>query len=180
MNWPVNPLRGKTTDWRAVCGKSACTVRRGEGPNSIGPSYPYLPCRGNIIEERPGRTPLEDDESKRHRPPVHAAPASPADIGRSLWFLVSLLPACTGECSRSPTVSCWSRSSRPSGPGPADDPSNRTALDSLQDIPSMYIVTGAAGFVGSNLIRALNEREVRNILAVDDLTQGDKFRNLRD
>src|SRR5271157_2001866 len=46
MNWPVNPLRGKTTDWRAVCGKSACTVRRGEGPNSIGPSYPYLPCRG--------------------------------------------------------------------------------------------------------------------------------------
>ena len=25
-----------------MCGKSACTVRRGEGPNSIGPSYPYL------------------------------------------------------------------------------------------------------------------------------------------
>src|SRR5271157_889785 len=46
MNWPVNPLRGKTTDWRAVCGKSACTVRRGEGPNSIGPSYPYLPVNG--------------------------------------------------------------------------------------------------------------------------------------
>src|SRR5271157_4987395 len=55
MNWPVNPLRGKTTDWRAVCGKSACTVRRGEGPNSIGPSYPYQ-CvsflRGNgVINE---------------------------------------------------------------------------------------------------------------------------------
>ena len=44
----------------------------------------------------------------------------------------------------------------------------------------MYIVTGAAGFVGSNLIRALNERGVRDILAVDNLTQGDKFRNLRD
>ena len=45
----VNPLRGKTTDWRAVCGKSACTVRRGEGPNSIGSSYPYQlskPCPG--------------------------------------------------------------------------------------------------------------------------------------
>src|SRR4051812_47433641 len=41
MRWPVNPLRGKTTDWRAVCGRSACTVRRGEGPNSIKPSYPY-------------------------------------------------------------------------------------------------------------------------------------------
>jgi ADP-L-glycero-D-manno-heptose 6-epimerase len=44
----------------------------------------------------------------------------------------------------------------------------------------MHIVTGAAGFVGSNLVRALNERGIREILAVDDLTQGDKFRNLRD
>ncbi len=44
----------------------------------------------------------------------------------------------------------------------------------------MHIVTGAAGFVGSNLVRALNERGVREILAVDDLTHGDKFRNLRD
>ena len=43
MRWPVNPLRGKTTDWRAVCGKSARTVRRGEGLNSISSSYPY-PC----------------------------------------------------------------------------------------------------------------------------------------
>jgi ADP-L-glycero-D-manno-heptose 6-epimerase len=44
----------------------------------------------------------------------------------------------------------------------------------------MHIVTGAAGFVGSNLVRVLNERGVRQILAVDDLSQGDKFRNLRD
>jgi ADP-L-glycero-D-manno-heptose 6-epimerase len=44
----------------------------------------------------------------------------------------------------------------------------------------MHIVTGAAGFVGSNLVRALNERGFREILAVDDLTSGDKFRNLRD
>jgi ADP-L-glycero-D-manno-heptose 6-epimerase len=44
----------------------------------------------------------------------------------------------------------------------------------------MYIVTGAGGFVGSNLVRALNDRGIRDILAVDDLTQGDKFRNLRD
>lgn len=44
----------------------------------------------------------------------------------------------------------------------------------------MHIVTGAAGFIGSNLVRALNRRGVREILAVDDLTDGDKFRNLRD
>jgi nucleoside-diphosphate-sugar epimerase len=43
----------------------------------------------------------------------------------------------------------------------------------------MQIVTGAAGFVGSNIVRALNERGVDEILAVDDLTWGDKFRNLR-
>jgi ADP-L-glycero-D-manno-heptose 6-epimerase len=44
----------------------------------------------------------------------------------------------------------------------------------------MHIVTGAAGFVGSNLVRALNQRGVRDVIAVDDLTQGDKFLNLRD
>lgn len=37
----VNPRGGKTTDRRAVCGRSARTVRRGEGSNSIDPSYPY-------------------------------------------------------------------------------------------------------------------------------------------
>src|SRR5438477_2182383 len=42
MRRSVNPLRGKTTDRRAVCGKSARTVRREGGPNSIGPPYPYL------------------------------------------------------------------------------------------------------------------------------------------
>jgi ADP-L-glycero-D-manno-heptose 6-epimerase len=44
----------------------------------------------------------------------------------------------------------------------------------------MHIVTGAAGFIGSNLVRGLNARGIRDILAVDDLEQGEKFLNLRD
>lgn len=44
----------------------------------------------------------------------------------------------------------------------------------------VYVVTGAAGFIGANLVRGLNEQGITDILAVDDLTQGDKFRNLVD
>ncbi|MBF0214997.1 MAG: ADP-glyceromanno-heptose 6-epimerase [Magnetococcales bacterium] len=44
----------------------------------------------------------------------------------------------------------------------------------------MYIVTGGAGFIGANLVAALNRRGDSNILVVDDLKQGDKFLNLRD
>lgn len=42
----------------------------------------------------------------------------------------------------------------------------------------MIIVTGAAGFIGSNIVRGLNRKGITNILAVDDLTDGDKFVNL--
>jgi|UniRef100_UPI004047A9A7 ADP-L-glycero-D-manno-heptose 6-epimerase len=42
----------------------------------------------------------------------------------------------------------------------------------------MIVVTGAAGFIGSNIVRGLNARGVTDILAVDDLTDGDKFVNL--
>ena len=42
----------------------------------------------------------------------------------------------------------------------------------------MIVVTGAAGFIGSNIVRGLNRRGHTNILAVDDLTDGDKFVNL--
>jgi ADP-L-glycero-D-manno-heptose 6-epimerase len=41
-----------------------------------------------------------------------------------------------------------------------------------------YVVTGAAGFIGSNLVRALNERGASNIIAVDNLTHAEKFANL--
>jgi ADP-L-glycero-D-manno-heptose 6-epimerase len=43
-----------------------------------------------------------------------------------------------------------------------------------------YIVTGAAGFIGSNIVKALNERGETNIIAVDNLTKADKFKNLTD
>jgi ADP-L-glycero-D-manno-heptose 6-epimerase len=42
----------------------------------------------------------------------------------------------------------------------------------------MIIVTGAAGFIGSNLIKGLNAAGYDNILAVDELTDGHKFQNL--
>jgi ADP-L-glycero-D-manno-heptose 6-epimerase len=42
------------------------------------------------------------------------------------------------------------------------------------------VVTGAAGFIGSNIVKGLNERGIDDIVAVDDLTDGDKFRNLAD
>jgi len=45
----------------------------------------------------------------------------------------------------------------------------------------MYtVVTGAAGFIGANLVKALNERGVTRIIAVDNLTKADKFKNLID
>ena len=42
------------------------------------------------------------------------------------------------------------------------------------------VVTGAAGFVGANLVRALNERAFTDIVAVDNLTRADKCVNLAD
>ncbi len=45
----------------------------------------------------------------------------------------------------------------------------------------MYtVVTGAAGFIGANLVKALNARGETRILAVDNLAHADKFRNLVD
>ena len=41
-----------------------------------------------------------------------------------------------------------------------------------------YIVTGAAGFIGSRLVEGLNRRGISEIIAVDNLAHADKFRNL--
>ncbi|XLM19745.1 ADP-glyceromanno-heptose 6-epimerase, partial [Chromobacterium piscinae] len=42
------------------------------------------------------------------------------------------------------------------------------------------VVTGAAGFIGSNLVKGLNQRGITDIIAVDNLSNGDKFHNLVD
>lgn len=42
----------------------------------------------------------------------------------------------------------------------------------------IYLVTGGAGFIGSNLIGELNKRGTTDIIVVDDFYQGDKFHNL--
>jgi ADP-L-glycero-D-manno-heptose 6-epimerase len=42
----------------------------------------------------------------------------------------------------------------------------------------LHVVTGAAGFIGSRLVAALNRAGVSRVLAVDDLQDGAKSRNL--
>ena len=44
----------------------------------------------------------------------------------------------------------------------------------------MYIVTGGAGFIGSNLVRRLTEESGGDVVVVDDLSDGRKFVNLAD
>lgn len=43
---------------------------------------------------------------------------------------------------------------------------------------SRFVVTGGAGFIGSNIVAALNERGDERILIVDELGQDEKWKNL--
>ena len=43
----------------------------------------------------------------------------------------------------------------------------------------MIIVTGGAGFIGSNIVKGLNERGRDDILVVDNLTNMVKFKNIQ-
>jgi len=43
-----------------------------------------------------------------------------------------------------------------------------------------YVVTGAAGFIGSNIVKALNERGVTDVVTVDEEKRGPKPANLAD
>ena len=40
------------------------------------------------------------------------------------------------------------------------------------------VVTGAAGMIGSNLIHGLNKIGIDDVIAVDDMTDGPKYKNL--
>jgi len=40
------------------------------------------------------------------------------------------------------------------------------------------VVTGGAGFIGSNVVRALNKRGMRNVIIVDNLGTSEKWKNL--
>lgn len=44
----------------------------------------------------------------------------------------------------------------------------------------MIIVTGGAGFIGSNIVKGLNKKGRTDIIVVDDLTDGTKFKNIAD
>lgn len=44
----------------------------------------------------------------------------------------------------------------------------------------MLIVTGGAGFIGSNIVKELNSQGRKDIIVVDDLTEGEKFLNISD
>lgn len=44
----------------------------------------------------------------------------------------------------------------------------------------MIIVTGGAGFIGSSIVKGLNQRGYNDILVVDDLSDGHKYQNIVD
>ena len=43
----------------------------------------------------------------------------------------------------------------------------------------LIVITGAAGFIGSNVVRFLNDKGFNNLLLVDDFKRSDKWKNLQ-
>src|SRR6266403_1278525 len=54
----------------------------------------------------------------------------------------------------------------------------RDAPGNIREGMMYYVVTGAAGFIGSKIVEALNRHGITDIIAVDNLQQADKVRNL--
>ena len=53
------------------------------------------------------------------------------------------------------------------------------AVKSSKDSPAWTVVTGAAGFIGRNVVAELNRRGAERILIVDDLGSDERWKNLR-
>ena len=43
----------------------------------------------------------------------------------------------------------------------------------------LIVITGAAGFIGSNVVRLLNDKGFSNLLLVDDFKKSEKWKNLQ-
>src|ERR1700716_1360881 len=103
---------------------------------------------------------------------------------RRLWAVPSCcgVPGCPSTTlprrqARSAT-NCCARSLRAF---PSSSRSSAGSISSSDPGSYLYIVvTGAAGFIGSNPAKAPNARGETQIIAVDNLSRGEKFRNLAD
>ena len=80
--------------------------------------------------------------------------------------------ACARRC-RSPTAPAAS-SSASSAPR-----ASATTSCSRGGAAMRVVVTGAAGMIGANLVHGLNAIGIDDVIAVDDLSDGAKYRNLR-
>jgi hypothetical protein len=82
----VNPLGGKTTHWRAGCGKSARPVRREWGPTQSVLPTPILLQRNDVRDSSSSSAPRNDGQRAFFRCPANACVARPAgdgDLGRA-------------------------------------------------------------------------------------------------
>ena len=55
---------------------------------------------------------------------------------------------------------------------------NRLKLGAKSKEEPLIIVTGAAGFIGSCIVRFLNDKGLTNLILVDDIKKTEKWKNL--
>ena len=128
-------------------------------------------CDRRALTSRPGRAKCSTCQRRGRHRDRHAV--------RRCWRAA---PSGTRRCAW-PTVppASWSASSARRWCQCSDRSFWQRILCAGTGHESMYnVVTGAAGFIGANLVKALNERGETNIIAVDNLKKADKFKNLAD